>query len=180
MRPSIRASLRVLSIGPSKPATNLFSRRASIALISLKNNYRAGPSAASRKMSSTRPSLPPEAEAVSNGRKSLNSYGSACPDEISDHEMMPNAKEAVTAASTDEYLESRLSHSEYAADPSLSRGKERAEEAGMPKIAVSPMQGQFLSILARGIKAEKILEIGTLGGYVSSIPSQTESMSDIL
>lgn len=34
----------------------------------------------------------------------------------------------------------------------------------MPKIAISPMQGQFLSVLARGIKAEKILEIGTLHG----------------
>jgi hypothetical protein len=70
----------------------------------------------------------------------------------------------VTAASTDSYLESRLSHVDYAADPSLARGIARAEAAGMPKIAVSAMQGQFLSVLARGIRAEKILEIGTLGG----------------
>ncbi|KAI9637553.1 S-adenosyl-L-methionine-dependent methyltransferase [Dioszegia hungarica] len=71
----------------------------------------------------------------------------------------------LTAAKTDKYLESRLSHMEYAADPSLARGQERANAAGMPKISVSPMQGQFLSVLARGMRAEKILEIGTLAGY---------------
>jgi predicted O-methyltransferase YrrM len=75
----------------------------------------------------------------------------------------------VTAANTDQYLESKLSHAEYAADPSLARGLERAKEAGMPSIAVSPMQGQFLSVLARGMKAEKILEIGTLAGLVNQL-----------
>jgi len=31
----------------------------------------------------------------------------------------------------------KLVHPEYAADPSLARGQERAKEAGMPQIAVS-------------------------------------------
>lgn len=44
------------------------------------------------------------------------------------------------------------------------RAQARADEAGLPTISVTPMQGQFLSVLARGMKAEKILEIGTLAG----------------
>ena len=37
--------------------------------------------------------------------------------------------------------------------------------AGLPPIAVSPNQGKFLQILARAVKARRILEVGTLGGY---------------
>ncbi len=35
----------------------------------------------------------------------------------------------------------------------------------LPNIAVSPGQGQFLHLLALTIRARRILEIGTLGGY---------------
>ncbi len=38
-------------------------------------------------------------------------------------------------------------------------------EAGLPQISVSPNQGKFLHVLARLCKANRILEIGTLGGY---------------
>jgi predicted O-methyltransferase YrrM len=38
-------------------------------------------------------------------------------------------------------------------------------DAGLPAIDVSPLQGKLLHILARGVGASKILEIGTLGGY---------------
>jgi predicted O-methyltransferase YrrM len=49
------------------------------------------------------------------------------------------------------------------ADPVLEQAiKDSAE---LPNIAVSPAQGQFLHVLARAIKARRILEIGTLGGY---------------
>jgi predicted O-methyltransferase YrrM len=41
----------------------------------------------------------------------------------------------------------------------------RAKKAGLPDHHVSPLQGQFLTILTRAIKAERILEIGTLAGY---------------
>lgn len=71
---------------------------------------------------------------------------------------------AVTAASTDKYLEAQLSHPDYAAEPSIARGLKRADDAGIENTAVSAMQGQFLSVLARGIKAEKVLEIGTSAG----------------
>ncbi|MBI2431567.1 MAG: O-methyltransferase [Candidatus Hydrogenedentes bacterium] len=37
--------------------------------------------------------------------------------------------------------------------------------AGLPAIQVSPVQGKFLMLLARGCGARRILELGTLGGY---------------
>lgn len=37
--------------------------------------------------------------------------------------------------------------------------------AGLPEIDVSPTQGRMLELLARGVRAKYILEIGTLGGY---------------
>lgn len=36
---------------------------------------------------------------------------------------------------------------------------------GLPDIAVSPSQGKFLKLQAQLVKAQNILEIGTLGGY---------------
>jgi predicted O-methyltransferase YrrM len=50
-------------------------------------------------------------------------------------------------------------------DPSLSAALEASDAAGLPRIAVSTQQGKFLSLLAAAIKARKILEIGTLGGF---------------
>mgnify|MGYP003351209423 CR=1 FL=1 len=35
----------------------------------------------------------------------------------------------------------------------------------MPAHDVSPLQGQFLSVLLQGMGAKRVLEIGTLGGY---------------
>ncbi len=49
------------------------------------------------------------------------------------------------------------------ADPVLEAAIKEA--AGLPNIAVSAAQGQFLHLLARAIHARRILEIGTLGGY---------------
>ncbi|WVR09463.1 hypothetical protein IAU60_006530 [Kwoniella sp. DSM 27419] len=82
------------------------------------------------------------------------------------------ASSGPTAASTDAYLDDKLVHPDYAGDPALTRGQQRANEAGLPSIAVSAQQGQFLSVLARGIGAERILEIGTLGGYSTSFLSK--------
>lgn len=50
-------------------------------------------------------------------------------------------------------------------DPALASAAERSGKAGLPAIAVSPMQGKFLGILAAAIGARRILEIGSLGGY---------------
>ena len=49
------------------------------------------------------------------------------------------------------------------ADPVLEAAIE--DSARLPNIAVAPAQGQFLHLLAVAIKARRILEIGTLGGY---------------
>jgi predicted O-methyltransferase YrrM len=37
--------------------------------------------------------------------------------------------------------------------------------AGLPAIDVSPAQGKFLHLLAKAVAAQRILEVGTLGGY---------------
>src|ERR1700738_429187 len=51
------------------------------------------------------------------------------------------------------------------ADPALSAAREASDAAGLPQIAVSTQQGKFLSLLAGAIKARRILELGTLGGF---------------
>jgi predicted O-methyltransferase YrrM len=50
-------------------------------------------------------------------------------------------------------------------DPALDAALSDSEAAGLPSIAVSPAQGKFLMLLARLRGAQRILEIGTLGGY---------------
>ena len=47
----------------------------------------------------------------------------------------------------------------------LAAAAKRAEDNGLPDIAVSPLQGQFLQLQAKFISAKHILEVGTLGGY---------------
>ncbi len=50
-------------------------------------------------------------------------------------------------------------------DPALDAAVAGSQAAGLPPIAVSPMQGAFIHALARATKPKAILEIGTLGGY---------------
>ncbi len=40
-----------------------------------------------------------------------------------------------------------------------------AQDAGLPDIAVSALQGKLLHLLAQGVGARRVLELGTLGGY---------------
>jgi len=42
---------------------------------------------------------------------------------------------------------------------------DESDAAGLPPIAISPLEGRLLQSLARMIGARRILEIGTLGGY---------------
>ena len=39
------------------------------------------------------------------------------------------------------------------------------EARGLPRIQISPLEGRLLAVLARSLDAERLLEIGTLGGY---------------
>ncbi len=50
-------------------------------------------------------------------------------------------------------------------DPALEAALKSSKAAGLPQISVTPNQGKLLQILARSLKARRILEIGTLGGY---------------
>jgi hypothetical protein len=51
-------------------------------------------------------------------------------------------------------------------DTGLSYTLENSTKSGLPEIAVSEAQGKFLHLLARTINAKRVLEVGTLGGYV--------------
>lgn len=50
-------------------------------------------------------------------------------------------------------------------DPILQEVRRRIAEADMPQISVAPEWGKWLTMLVRMIKAERVLEIGALGGY---------------
>jgi len=63
----------------------------------------------------------------------------------------------------DEYFNTAL----IAPDPALDGALERSRSAGLPAIAVAPNQGRLLNLLASFLGAERILEIGALGGYSS-------------
>jgi len=66
-----------------------------------------------------------------------------------------------TPADVDEFLDDTV----LLDDPVLSAALADSDAAGLPKIAVSPQQGKFLSLLAAATGARRILEIGTLGGF---------------
>ncbi|MFN7573063.1 MAG: O-methyltransferase [Betaproteobacteria bacterium] len=51
------------------------------------------------------------------------------------------------------------------ADDALDAALAASDAAGLPQIAVSPLQGRLLNLLARFGQARRILEVGTLGGY---------------
>ena len=50
-------------------------------------------------------------------------------------------------------------------DPPLQAALQASAAAGLPAISVTPNQGKLLHLLARLVRARRILEIGTLGGY---------------
>ncbi|HVZ80731.1 MAG TPA: O-methyltransferase [bacterium] len=61
----------------------------------------------------------------------------------------------------DSYIDGKL----LAGDPALQWVLQASDEAGLMPIAVSPSQGKFLNLLVKLRGAERVLEIGTLGGY---------------
>lgn len=66
-----------------------------------------------------------------------------------------------TWADVDAYLaETLVGH-----DPDLERALEAQHDAGLPAIEVAPVAGKLLSLLIRIRGANRVLEIGTLGGY---------------
>ena len=66
-----------------------------------------------------------------------------------------------TWTAVDRYITDLQVPSESALDAAL----ESSRAANLPTIQVSPPQGKWLHILARAQRAQRILELGTLGGY---------------
>lgn len=62
---------------------------------------------------------------------------------------------------TDSYISDLLIPPDAALDAALAA----SADAGLPAINVSPTHGKLLQLLARARDAQRILEIGTLGGY---------------
>jgi predicted O-methyltransferase YrrM len=67
----------------------------------------------------------------------------------------------ITWAAVDSYFENAL----LTADPILQQVLEASSAARLPAIQVSACQGKMLHLLARMQLPQRILEIGTLGGY---------------
>jgi len=50
-------------------------------------------------------------------------------------------------------------------DPRFEGINQAADEAGLPSIQVSPLQGKFLQLIVQTQGSKRVLEIGTLAGY---------------
>ena len=64
-------------------------------------------------------------------------------------------------SAVDDFLVRKLVKPDAALDQALAD----SDRGGLPAINVSPCQGKLLNLVARMIGAQRILEIGTLGGY---------------
>jgi predicted O-methyltransferase YrrM len=64
-------------------------------------------------------------------------------------------------SAVEEYVDGLL----IPADPVLEAARKASEEAGLPVIAVTASQGRLLHLLVKMLGAQRVLEIGTLGGY---------------
>ncbi len=68
-------------------------------------------------------------------------------------------------AKTRQIIVEAITHQFAAEDEGLQRAVQAARQAGLPEIQISPIQGKLLQLLAVATNAQKILEIGSLGGY---------------
>jgi len=64
-------------------------------------------------------------------------------------------------AAVDEYINSLFAQE----DPALTAAKEAIAKSGIPDASVSASQGSFLQLMARLVRASRILELGTFAGY---------------
>jgi caffeoyl-CoA O-methyltransferase len=68
---------------------------------------------------------------------------------------------------TREFIDSTLTQMFAPQDEALQAAMDAPRANGMPEIAISPLEGRFLQVLALSVGAKRILEIGALGGYSS-------------
>lgn len=73
----------------------------------------------------------------------------------------PTEASAELWARVDRYIAEKLSPLDAALESALAS----SAAAGLPSIQVSTNQGKLLMLLARLVRAQRILEIGTLGGF---------------
>jgi caffeoyl-CoA O-methyltransferase len=66
-------------------------------------------------------------------------------------------------------IEEYIEHLFVPPDAALEQNLKDADAAGLPAIAVAPDQGRLIYILAKISGAKRILEIGTLGGYSTTL-----------
>jgi predicted O-methyltransferase YrrM len=77
------------------------------------------------------------------------------------HSERPEGSDQETWKAVDEYFYSAL----FKGDSALAVVERASEAAGLPAISVSAAQGKLLGLLVRGVRAHRILEVGTLGGH---------------
>ena len=77
------------------------------------------------------------------------------------HEVVRDLKARDHWRAADGYFEDLF----VSGDPVLAAALAASDAAGLPTVSVSPSQGKLLNLLAVGLRARRILEIGTLGGY---------------
>ena len=68
-----------------------------------------------------------------------------------------------------EKIDSYIENLFIAPDSALEQNLADAKAAGLPSIAVAPAQGRMMYLLAKMSGAKRILEIGTLGGYSTTL-----------
>ena len=82
---------------------------------------------------------------------------------------MTNDSSELTAlqqqAKTRQQIEAAITHQFAVEDEGLKYVVIASQQAGLPAIQISPIQGKLLQLLAVTCNAQKILEIGSLGGY---------------
>jgi len=66
-----------------------------------------------------------------------------------------------TWTAVDRYIDERFALN----DPALEAALADSAKANLPAISITASQGKFLWTLAKAVRARRILEIGTLGGY---------------
>ncbi|KAJ7578406.1 O-methyltransferase-domain-containing protein [Mycena floridula] len=82
--------------------------------------------------------------------------------------MDPQTQQQIfTVTSLEDWTRSDQYHNSFLLkdDEILDKVLANSTKNGLPEIAVSRAQGKFLNLQARAIKATRILEVGTLGGY---------------
>lgn len=76
-----------------------------------------------------------------------------------------DAQEAQTRLQQQANIQETIAHHFAPEDEALRYALTAAQEAGLPPIQISPIQGKLLQMLATLCNAHKILEIGSLAGY---------------